>query len=77
MKRLLVYAALAFAVFSCTYGGISNYKGSTDADLPVSGANELGTNRTGLGGTGMGSDTTALNAGAVQPDDSIISKDRR
>jgi hypothetical protein len=69
MKRLLVYAALAFAVISCNNEGSS--ESASDTTSPASRA-------TGMGpvDTGAGSDTTGLNVGAAQPVDSATNSRR-
>lgn len=61
--RLLVYASLAFAVFSCTNGGGSNNTGPAGTTSAASGA--------GAVGIGNDADTTGLNRSAAQPEDAF------
>ena len=51
MRRVIFFAALALAVFSCTYGGNNNTSGTTDsADLNADGTNNA-----------MGAETIIMN----------------
>jgi hypothetical protein len=73
MKRLIIYAGLALAVFSCTYGGndstnntdTSNTSSTTNTILPIDSTGAYGTGNgtdTGLG-TGSGIDTNNTSTG--------------
>ena len=71
MKRLIIYAGLALAVFSCTYGGndstnntdTSNTGSTTNTILPIDSTGAYGTG-TGTGsGTGSGIDTSRTSTG--------------
>jgi len=71
MKRLIIYAGLALAVFSCTYGGndstnntdTSNTGSTTNTILPIDSTGAYGTG-TGTGsGTGSGIDTNNTSTG--------------
>ena len=70
MKRLLVYAAIVFAMISCNSGGNSDNQEASDTTSPASGA-------TGIGPDSItGQDTTGLDVGAAQPIDSSTNSRR-
>lgn len=70
MKRLLIYAAFALGIFSCTYGDNNTAQSNEDTTSPASGATGQGLDGTGTSSMGTGNDTTGIDMGAVMPLDS-------
>jgi len=65
MRRLFLYAGLALAVFSCTYGGNDNNNNADSTDAKITTNSTIPMDSTGAYGNGTGSSIdTVLGTGS-------------